>query len=63
MKKVIFAEGCFDEFEGTPQELQDLVALIHSLNESGELEADSVRLDAEEEFELLKLLDNRKKRN
>jgi len=35
--KIVFAEGCFDDFEGTQEELDELVAHITALAESGEL--------------------------
>ena len=35
--EVIFAPGCFDNFEGTQEELDELVAEIHKMVESGEL--------------------------
>jgi hypothetical protein len=50
--KVVFAEGCFDNFEGTPEELADLVAEIHRLVESGEF-FDKAEELSEEEAELL----------
>ena len=35
--KITFAPGCFDDFEGTQEELDELVAHITALAESGEL--------------------------
>lgn len=35
--KVVFADGCFDQFEGTQQELDDLVAEINRLVSTGEI--------------------------
>ena len=35
--KVEFAPGCFDEFDGTQQELDDLVAEIQRMANSGEM--------------------------
>lgn len=35
--KVEFAPGCFDDWEGTQQELDDLVSQLRSMAESGEL--------------------------
>ena len=43
--KIVFAEGCFDDFEGTQEELDELVAHIQSLAESGELLEKSVPID------------------
>ena len=36
--KVEFAPGCFDSFDGTQQELDDIVAHIREMAESGQLE-------------------------
>ena len=35
--EIVFAPGCFDSFEGTQEELDELVAEIQRLAESGEL--------------------------
>lgn len=34
--KITFAPGCFDSFEGTQEELNELIAQIHHMFESGE---------------------------
>jgi hypothetical protein len=34
--EVVFAPGCFDDFEGTQEELDEFVADIHRMVESGE---------------------------
>jgi hypothetical protein len=34
--EIIFAPGCFDNFEGTQEELDELLAEIHRMFESGE---------------------------
>lgn len=43
--KIVFAEGCFDDFEGTQEELDELVAQLTEMTESGELLEKSVKLD------------------
>ena len=43
--KIEFAPGCFDDFEGTQEELDELVAQLTEMAESGELLEKSVRLD------------------
>jgi hypothetical protein len=43
--KVVFAEGCFDNFEGTQEELDAFVAEINRMAESGEIFEKSVPLD------------------
>lgn len=40
--KVTFAPGCFDSFDGSQEELDELVAEITRLAESGELMEESV---------------------
>jgi hypothetical protein len=43
--KVEFAPGCFDNFEGTQEELDQLQAEIIAMFESGEIEAEATELD------------------
>lgn len=55
--KVVFAPGCFDNFEGTQEELDDLIAEIHKMVETGEIFDKSKPLDpdmlSDEELEIL----------
>lgn len=53
--KVVFAEGCFDGFDGTPEELQELIAEIHRLVDTGEIFEEAVPVTEEdiEEIEIL----------
>jgi len=46
--KVEFAPGCFDNFDGTQEELDDLVAEITRLVESGELMDEALEVDLDE---------------
>jgi len=49
--KIIFAEGCFDGFEGTPEELAEMLADIHQMAESGTLFENAQPVDeSDEEF-------------
>jgi hypothetical protein len=50
--KVAFAPGCFDKFEGTQEELDDLMAEIGKLIQSGELFNNSVPIDDLDDEEL-----------
>lgn len=50
--KIEFAPGCFDNFEGTQEELDELVAEIHRLFESGEFFEKAEKLDFEEDPEI-----------
>lgn len=43
--KVEFAPGCFDNFEGTQEELDQLQAEIIAMFENGEIEAEATELD------------------
>ena len=45
--KVVFDPGCFDDFEGTQEELDSLMAEILRMAESGELEKSSRLVDFE----------------
>lgn len=59
--KIEFAEGCFDDFDGTQEELDELKKTIETMFESGEL-GDFRPLTPEEEQDLLEHLNNRKTR-
>ena len=39
--KIEFAPGCFDNFEGTQEELDDIISSIQEAAESGELNSKS----------------------
>jgi hypothetical protein len=43
--KVVFAPGCFDNFEGTQEELDAMIAEINQLVESGEFFDQAVSID------------------
>lgn len=57
--KVEFAPGCFDNFEGTQEELQDLIAEIHRQVESGEFLENAEPATEEEIEEILGRRDRR----
>lgn len=46
--EVLFSPGCFDNFDGTQEELDAFVAEIHKLVESGEFFKDAEVLDIED---------------
>ena len=46
--KIEFAPGCFDNFDGTQEELDDLVAEITRLVESGELMDEALEVDLDD---------------
>jgi len=49
--KLEFAPGCFDQFEGTQEELDEMVAEIQRMFESGEMESNTREVDIEDLFE------------
>ena len=57
---VVFAEGCFDDFDGSPQELADLLADIHSMAENGTIMDDAVPLN---DYQIEELNQELSKRN
>jgi hypothetical protein len=46
--KIEFAPGCFDHFDGTQEELDELVSEIQRMFESGELEENAHQIDIED---------------
>jgi len=46
--KVVFAPGCFDSFDGTQEELDELVASIMKMAETGEILENAVVIDPTE---------------
>ena len=43
--KIEFAPGCFDDFDGTQEELDEVIAEINRLAENGELFEKSIPMD------------------
>ena len=50
--KIEFAPGCFDSFEGTQEELDEMIATIHAMFASGEAFESARQLDDDEFDEL-----------
>lgn len=48
-REIVFAPGCFDEFDGTQEELDQLVADIREAFSSGQFDAISQSMDLEDE--------------
>ena len=46
--EIVFAPGCFDAFEGTQEELDEMIAEIQRMAESGELFENSQPLDLDD---------------
>lgn len=55
--KIEFAPGCFDGFEGTQEELDELIAEIHRMFASGEVQKKARKIDfddiSDDDLELL----------
>lgn len=51
--EVVFAPGCFDTFEGSQEELDELIVDIRRMAESGELSERATIVDPDELDELL----------
>lgn len=60
--EIIFAPGCFDNFDGTQEELQELIAHIHQMAQDGTLFENSEPLSPEEEEAINEMLKNKEKR-
>jgi hypothetical protein len=60
--KLVFQEGCFDDFDGSPEELADLLADIHSMAENGTIMDDAVPLSDDQMEELNQELSKRNSR-
>lgn len=59
--KVTFAPGAFDNFEGTQEELDELIATIQQMAESGEILEQCRPLDVElDDFDLITQFTNHK---
>jgi len=56
IKKIEFAPGCFDDFEGTQEELNELIADLKNMVASGFFWENTMPVDDKEEEELIKLL-------
>lgn len=61
-KELIFAEGCFDNFEGTQEDLDKLKDEITALFQTEDFEELAQPLSEEDEQELLQLLEGRSSR-
>jgi hypothetical protein len=46
--KLVFAPGCFDDFEGSQEELDELIAMIQSKVDDGSILEDSRAVDFDE---------------
>lgn len=49
--ELVFMPGCFDHFEGTQEELDELKRTIQEMFDSGEMEANAVAIDFDQLIE------------
>ena len=62
--ELVFMPGCFDGFEGTQEELDELIAEIQRMVDTGELFEKSVPLeDVDFDDNELEMIENTSKRN
>jgi hypothetical protein len=55
--KIVFMEGCFDEFDGTQEELNELITQLTDMANNGNLLENSIAVDIEDmDEEVLELL-------
>ena len=54
--KLVFADGAFDNFEGTQEELNELVAELKNMLEQGTFFDEARRLSPEEEQEFIEAM-------
>jgi hypothetical protein len=57
--KIVFAEGCFDGFDGTEEELAEMLADLHQMVEDGTLMDNATPLRPEEEEEFVEMMQKR----
>lgn len=60
--KIEFAEGCFDDFDGTQEELAELIAHIRTMVANDTLFDNSTPVDDEEAEEVMKMVAEKGKR-
>jgi len=58
--KIEFAPGCFDNFEGTQEELQEMIAMLHQMVADGTLDENSTPVDPDDE-EFINAMQNKMK--
>ena len=60
--EIVFAEGCFDNFDGTQEELDEMIAHIRELVDTGKLEEEAILLSEEEAEVVLQNMENKETR-
>ena len=54
--KVVFAPGCFDNFDGTEEELAAMLADIHQMAADGTLMDHATPIDIDDDAEFIELM-------
>jgi hypothetical protein len=57
--KLVFAPGCFDNFDGTQEELDEMIAEMQAMVEAGTLLENSVPVDEEDEEMFIEAMTSR----
>lgn len=60
--KLVFSEGCFDGFDGTPDELAEMIAELHRMAADGTIMDDATPLDDDQIEELNEARSRREQR-
>lgn len=55
-----FAPGCFDEFEGTQEELEELILQLMNLADNGELFNEAMPVSEDEAMRILEKIKDRR---
>jgi hypothetical protein len=61
--KIVFMDGCFDDFEGTQDELNELIAELNKQLQDGTLLMNAEPLSDEDEKALVEMLKDKPPRN
>ena len=61
--RVEFAPGCFDDFDGTDEELQEMIAMIHQMAADGSILELGELLSDEEADEIWEKMEKKTLRN
>ena len=60
--KIVFMEGCFDDFEGTQDELNELIADLNKQLQDGSLLLNAEPLSEEDEQALIEKFQDRRQK-
>ncbi len=60
--EIVFAPGCFDDFDGTQEELQDLIAHLHQMVEDGSLFTEATPVPDDEADKIMLRIERKQNR-